>query len=190
MSFWAYNNKPLISKRTHGNRIVSFPYTACFRYAMFPQKADVVDPIIKKQLNQSWSFWTNEQINSLDEVTTLWHYEEQKPSDAGLREEVGSWVIYSWGLYVVFFQVCAFLPTISTVATCLWKRFWPCLPFVTPLIVNRVIKVVTVLYSFQALFQTERLGILVLPASLEFCKQFLISLDCCVSDSNVCVRSV
>lgn len=60
---------------------------------------------------------------------------------------------------IFFFQLCVFLPTINTVGTCLWKQFWPCLSFViSPLIVNRVIKVVTVLYSFQACFQTGEIG--------------------------------
>lgn len=59
---------------------------------------------------------------------------------------------------IFFFQLRAFLSTINTVGTCLWKQFWPCLPFVIPLIVNRVIKVVTVLYTFQACFQTGETG--------------------------------
>lgn len=101
-----------------------------------------------------------------------------------------TWWCTVYHVQFFFFQLCAFLPTVNTVGTCLWKQFGPCLPFVIPLIVNRVSKVVTVLYSFQAFCQTERFGILVLPASLEFCSQFLILLYCCISDSNVCARSV
>ena len=110
--------------------------------------------------------------------------------DMKLRISRGVVQYVMFNFFSFHFPLCAFLPTINTVGTCSLKQFRPCLTFVIPLIVNRVIKVVTVLYSFQAFCQTERFGILVLPASLEFCSQFLILLYCCISDSNVWAPSV